>query len=173
MDKNIENEQKVSDLLQKYSDAFPHFDDGRINYSNTHEAPVITVFVEYMGEVLLLKRSDKVRAYQGKWNSVAGYLDRIEPIKERVFGELKEELGISKNMIKRVRVAPMYSFTDQAIQITWHICPVVAQLNTKPEIKLDWEHTDFAWIKPEQLKEYDTAPNLDKSLEYAFKMLKE
>jgi hypothetical protein len=43
------------------------------------------------------------------------------------------------------------------------------ELKNKPEIKLDWEHTEYKWIKPGEFKEFETVPKLDKSLENIFK----
>jgi hypothetical protein len=51
----------------------------------------------------------------------------------------------------------MYFFADEAIKTTWHICLFI---NISPQMKLDWEHTDYAWIKLGQHKEYDVVPNL-------------
>ena len=33
--------------IQKFSDKLPKFPDGRINYSNSKIAPVITIFIKY------------------------------------------------------------------------------------------------------------------------------
>ena len=52
-----------------------------------------------------------------------------------------------------------------AINKKWIVTPVLVELKDKPEIKLDWEHTEFEWIKPEEMKNYDTVVSLDKSLE--------
>ena len=53
----------------------PKFEDGRINYTGCKRCPVLNCVVTYNGEVLLLKRSDKVANYKGYWNFVAGFLD--------------------------------------------------------------------------------------------------
>jgi len=42
-------------------------------------------------------------------------------------------------------------------------------LKKKPDIKLNWEHTEYRWIKPEELKKFDIVPSLDNSLKRAFK----
>ena len=95
------NEAKILDLLKKFSKKLPHFEDGRINYSDSNEAPVVTIFVKYKNEILLLKRSDKVRTYREKWNTIAGYLDEVKPLKEKVLEELREEIGvIEKNILR-------------------------------------------------------------------------
>jgi isopentenyldiphosphate isomerase len=145
------------------------FPDGRIDYSNSNIAPVITVFLRYKDEILLLKRSDKVRTYQGKWNTVAGYLDDLKPIREKILEEIQEELGIKKNDISSIQIGKIYKFTDTKIDKTWIVHPALAELKNKPDIKLDSEHTEYKWINPEKLKDFDTVPHLNKSLENALK----
>ena len=33
-----------------------------------------------------------------------------------------------------------------------------------PEIKLNWENSEFKWIKPNEIKNYETVPELEKIL---------
>ena len=87
------NEPKLIKILKKLKEELPYFSDGRIDYSNSKIAPVIKVFVKYSNKVLLLKRSDKVATYKNKWNTVAGYIDEIKPVKQKAMEELQEELG--------------------------------------------------------------------------------
>ena len=158
---------KLENILRELSKKLPKFSDGRIDYSASDKAPVLTCFVKYQDKILLLKRSDKVRAYQGLWNTVAGYLDEIKPIKNKVYEELNEELGISKENILKTKLGNPYEFHDKDIQKTWIIFPVLVELKNRPAIKLDWEHTDYKWIKSERINEYNIVPNLDITLEKA------
>jgi len=118
----------------------------------------------YGDEVLLMKRSDRVRTYRGKWNTVAGYLDEIKPLEEKVLEEIKEETEIERNAIESIKNGTIYSFKDEKINKTWIIQPVLVRLRDKPDIKLDWEHTDFRWVRIEDIDRFDTVPNLKTSL---------
>lgn len=153
----------VSGLLKEFSD-LPKFPDGRIDYSGSDKAPVIICFVKHKDEILLLKRSDKVRAYQGLWNGVGGYIDEVKSIEDKAREELNEELGLSNDIISQIKTASHYEFFDKAIGKTWIIFPVLVKVKEKLEIKLDWEHTEYKWIKPEDLRNYKTVPELDKAL---------
>ena len=160
------NEQKILEIIKQFDEKLPKFPDGRIDYSNSDTAPVITVFIEYQNNILLLKRSDKVRTYQGKWNTVAGYLDELKPIREKVLEEIREELGIERdNNILSIHIGEFYQFTDIEVNKTWIVYPVLIKLRNKPEIKLDWEHTEYKWIKPKEIKNFDIVFNLENSLE--------
>lgn len=162
-------EEKILKTIEEFAKKLPKFPDGRIDYSNSDTAPVITVFVKYKDKILLMKRSNKVRTYKGKWNTVAGYLDEVKPIEEKAFEEIREELGVAKDNILSLHIGELCEFADSEINKHWIICPVLVKLKNEPEIRLDWEHTEYKWIKPEELKEFDIVSNLDKSLENAFK----
>jgi len=156
----------IRPLLEQFS-SLPRFPDGRINYTGSDKALVLTCFVMYEDRILLLKRSDKVGSYRGKWNSVAGFVDEPVPIEDKILEELREELGISPDMIGGIKVGKPYEFHDAYIKKTWLIIPCLARLEREQEIKLDWEHTDYAWIDPERIGYYDTVANLEESLRIA------
>jgi 8-oxo-dGTP pyrophosphatase MutT (NUDIX family) len=160
----MRNEIIFEDVLREFAEKLPKFSDGRIDYSDSNKAPVLNCFVKYKDKILLLKRSDEVRVYQGLWNSVAGYLDEVGPLEEKVLEELREELGITPDLIKKTALGPPYELTDNKIRKTWVIFPVLVELNKKPVIKLDWEHTDYKWIDPADLESFNIVPGLDKAL---------
>ncbi|RLI76564.1 hypothetical protein DRP05_12680 [Archaeoglobales archaeon] len=158
-------EKEVLEIVEVLGKTLPKLPDGRIDYSNSDIAPVITVFVKHGDEILILKRSDKVRTYKGKWNTVAGYLDEVKPIEYKVLEELREETGVEGNVISKIKFGRPYKFVDNKIKKTWIVFPVLVELKEKIDPKLDWEHTEFRWIKKEELANFDTVPNLDKSFE--------
>ncbi len=151
-------------LLREFAEKLPRFPDGRIDYSNSDVAPVITIFIRYGDKILLLRRSDKVGTYKGKWNTVAGYLDEVKPIREKVLEELLEEVRIREDEVSSINFGESYKFVDQLINRTWIVYPVLVDLKERPEIKLNWEHEEYKWIDPKELKNYDTVPKLEESL---------
>ncbi len=159
-----ERELETSEVLREFAERLPRFPDGRIDYSNSDKAPVLTCFVRFEDKILLLKRSDRVRTHKGKWHTVAGYVDEPKPIREKALEELHEELGISEQIILQCKMGSPYEFFDPDEQKTWLVHPLLVELKQRPEIKLDWEHTEFTWIFPEELMTYDTVPKLDESL---------
>ena len=67
-------------------------------------------------------------------------------------------------VIRFIEVKDSYKLKDSKINKTWIVHPVLVELKEKPEIKLDWEHTEFRWIKPEELNNYDFVTDLDKTV---------
>lgn len=159
--------QKILQTIRRFAKRLPKFPDGRIDYSRSNIAPVITVFIKYQDKILLLKRSNKISNYPGKWNTVSGYLDEVKPIKDKILEELEQELNIQENIISNIKFGKPWKLIDKKINKTWLINPVLVELNKKPPIKLDWEHTDYNWIRPEEMSKFDIVTKLDKSLENA------
>lgn len=159
--------QNVPSSVIELSKILPKFPNGRINYKNSPEAAVVTVFVEFEGKILLLKRSNKVGTYRGMWNTVAGYLDELKPVENKARKEVEEELGIKTSEIKTIKIGKNYEFTDENIHKTWIVYPVLVTLSTKPNIKIDWEHTEFTWIDPKDIGKFEIVPKLEESLKRA------
>ena len=158
----------IPPVVERFAKTLPRLADGRIDYSESESAPVLTCFVQYRDEILLLKRSNKVRIYQGKWNTVAGYLDELKPLSDKLEEELREELGIALEDILKIKIGEIYEFRDEEVAKTWIIHPALVQLKNKPNIKLDWEHTEYVWITIEEFENFDTVPKLKESLKRVF-----
>ena len=155
---------KIEEIIQEFYNKLPKFPDGRIDYHTSDVAPVLTIFVEFDSRILLLKRSDKVRAYKGKWNVLAGYLDDLRPVQEKVLEELEEEIGVTQEEAKDICFGKVEKTQDKEIGMTWIGQPVLVRLKSKPKIKLDWEHVEKRWISPDNLEKYDFVFGLDKTL---------
>ena len=160
-------ERELIKTVEYFAKKLPKFSDGRIDYSKSDTAPVVTVFIKYKDEILLLKRSDKVSVYPGKWNTVTGYLDELKTIREKVLEEIREEIGMGEEDILSYDFGESYEFKDVAANKTWIVHPVLVELKDKPVIKLDWEHTEYRWVKPGEIKNFDIVPRLDESLKRA------
>lgn len=143
------------------------FEDGRINFTGVKKSPVINVIVELHGKILIVKRSDKVSAYQGLWNGISGFIDEPKSIEEFARQEISEELSIDLELIGNLSVCDPYIVEDQAIDRIWYVYPVLASLKSEPNIILDWEHTDYRWIQPSELTGFEHVKDFDKSVNLA------
>lgn len=156
MEENLE-------LLKEFTKNLPRFEDGRIDYSHSDVAVTVTCFVKHEEDILLLKRSHKVKEAKGKWCAVTGYFDEIKPVMEKAIEEVEEEVGINKSYIARVKVGEVYKLRRAGGKLLV-IYPVLIELRGKPDVSLDWEHTEYRWIKPEELEKFDVVPELDRVL---------
>lgn len=171
MKKNVEedkNERTIFKLVKKLSLHLPKFDDGRIDYTKAPKAPVLICFVSYNNKILLLKRSNKVLVYRGMWSTVAGFIDELKPIREKILEELSEELKIGPDIIKSIKIGDSYEIVDKKVKRIWIRVPVLVVLNKKSNIILDFEHTEYKWINPEEINLYKTPPQTLESLKRVF-----
>ena len=123
---------------------------------------VVTCLLEDNGKILILKRSLKVRTYKGLWGGVAGYVEEGETPLETAIKEINEEVGLEKEDVKLIRRIDPVKFTDfyEGEKYNWTIFPFLFSVDKKDKIKIDWEHSEFRWIIPLEIVNYDTVPHL-------------
>jgi len=114
------------------------------------------------GKLLILKRSEKVRTYKGLWGGVAGYVEENETPYETAIKEIKEEAGIKKEDVSLIKVLDPIEFTDfyNGEHYDWEIFPFLFKVKNKGKINIDWEHLEYWWMLPSEIKKYDTVPLL-------------
>ena len=93
----------------------------------------------------------------------------IEKLFMKILEELREELGVLEDRVSFVNFAKSYEFEDPEISLTWIVFPVLTEFKKEPAIKLDYEHTEYKWIKPEEINNFDIVFNVDKSLKRVLK----
>jgi 8-oxo-dGTP pyrophosphatase MutT (NUDIX family) len=121
------------------------------------EVHVCTIFLKYDKKILILKRSDKVRTFQGKWAGVSGYIESWETAEVTALKEIMEETGLGKGDINFIKKGEPVSVIDDDTHFIVH--PFLFESKT-PEIKLDWEHVDYKWIEPKDITKFETVPLL-------------
>ena len=126
---------------------------------------VVTAVVVHHGEVLLLRRSDLVGTYQGKWACVSGYLEEDETPEERAVTEIEEETGLARDDIKLEKVIAPVTLTDEIKGITWRVHPFLFRAAHR-DISIDWEHQEYRWVPPQDIAAYDTVPRLQEVIEH-------
>ena len=121
---------------------------------------VVTCLLENNGEILILKRSEEVGTYQGSWGGVAGFVEENEEPLETAIKEIKEEAGIEKEDLLLIQKEAAIKFTDlyEDKLYEWIVYPFLFRIKERDKIQIDWEHTEFRWVKPSELKKYDTVP---------------
>lgn len=133
------------------------------------EKHVVTCFLEHKGKILILRRSQKVGSYQGKWAGVSGYMETSDT--EQAYTEIKEETGLSKADVKlRTKGEPL-PIIDEKLGRRWIVHPFLFHVNRPERIKIDWEHAESKWIKPVELIQYETVPGLKNTLERVMQCL--
>jgi len=122
---------------------------------------VVTAFVTRGRELLVLRRSQSVRTYAGRWAGVSGYLECDDPLRQARI-ELIEELGLGEgDVVLRSRGEPLD--IDDGEGREWRVHPFRFTLVEGKEPRLDWEHVELKWIAPEQLDTLEAVPGLSRA----------
>ncbi|MBW2070026.1 MAG: NUDIX pyrophosphatase [Deltaproteobacteria bacterium] len=125
---------------------------------------VVTVFLVHQGKILLMKRSNRVRTYQGHWAAVSGYLESPDPL-QQAYIELAEEVGLEEADVTLRQAGACLEVRDQARGRLWRVHPFLFSVKSPKKIRLDWEHTEMQWVSPQELGNFRTVPALAETLE--------
>jgi 8-oxo-dGTP pyrophosphatase MutT (NUDIX family) len=124
---------------------------------------VVTCILEHDGKILLLKRSNLVGTYRGLWGGVAGYVEELEEPYDTAVKEIREEAGIDADAVELVRKGDPIEFSDtyDGRRYNWIVYPFLFHIQSKELVQIDWEHEEYRWVHPSEVKKLDTVPGLD------------
>lgn len=123
-------------------------------------ATVIGV-VQFKNKILLLKRTGNRHSSPNKWQPVSGFIGERESAEDCVLREVKEETGLDGKILKSGRV---FEIKDEWGR--WIILPFLVTVDSD-KIKIDpEEHSEYKWIKPEEISEFDCVAGARKDLEF-------
>jgi len=133
--------------------------------NNLHFTNIVTSFIKNDDRILILKRSDKVKSMKCLWAGVSGIIEKNDrtPL-DRAKTEILEETGIYEEEIELLKANERIKIeAAQYKNHEWNIFPFLFKTKNL-EIKLNWENSEFKWIKPNEIKNYETVPELEKIL---------
>jgi 8-oxo-dGTP pyrophosphatase MutT (NUDIX family) len=116
------------------------------------------------GKILLLKRAPTHHPGGGQWCFVTGYVEQGEKPGDAAARELHEELGVEAGPVREGPIVVV-----ELEKMTLHVHPFLFTVPDFP-VRLDWEHTESAWIEAGELYGYDFVQQLDEDL-YALGLL--
>ena len=124
---------------------------------------VVTCFLKYEDKIFIGLRSSKVRTYPGKWASVSGSIE--EDPYQTALEEVGDEVHLTKNDVELVRVGDVLEVQDKNYDTLFRVHPYLFECKHPEKIKLDWEHTEYKWIRPEEISNFETVPKLKEAFE--------
>jgi 8-oxo-dGTP diphosphatase len=139
------------------------------------ETPVVTCFLLRTGphgrdEVLILRRSGRVRTYRGRWAGVSGYLEGMPGTagapspEQQARREIEEETGLTAADAELAQTGEPLTFEDPELDTRWTVHPFLFRVRPGAAIAIDWEHTEARWVRPGALGRYRTVPRLKEAL---------
>ena len=120
----------------------------------------VTGILMHQNKILILRKAMDDRNYPGKWGFCSGFVKEFESAEDNVLREIREETGLKAEILKK---GDIVQAIDEENQKTWIIMPFLCEVDSK-EVKLCHENMDFKWIAPEEFKNYEGVPGLEKDL---------
>ncbi|MDP2729051.1 MAG: NUDIX pyrophosphatase [Dehalococcoidales bacterium] len=133
---------------------------------NLQEKQVVTCFLESNDEILLLRRSERVGSYRGRWAGVSGYIEKTPD--EQAMVEIAEETGLSGEDLNLIRKGEPLVVEDTKQGFSWVVHPFLFHIKERAKIKTDWEHQEIRWIDPRKIGSFQTVPRLRETLARVF-----
>ena len=130
---------------------------GQVELAGVDPVRVVTVFLSRAdGRVLLLRRSEQVGTFRGRWAAVSGFLEDATPL-EQAKREVREEVGLDLGAQPPARAGRVVYARDGPRVFEVH----PFRFDVGPfEVRIDWEHTEFEWVEPDELRRRATVPKL-------------
>jgi 8-oxo-dGTP diphosphatase len=124
---------------------------------------VVTCILEHDGKILLLKRSNQVGTYRGLWGGVAGYVEELEDPYDTAIKEIREEAGIELDALELVLKGNPIEISDtyEGRRYNWIVYPFLFHVQAKELVRIDWEHEEYRWVQPSEVRKLETVPGLD------------
>ena len=127
------------------------------------EKRVVTCFLELENKILILRRSDQVGTYRGRWAGVSGYIETNAD--EQALTEIEEETSLCQEDLELIRKGKSLSIKDEKLGVMWIVHPYLFHIKDPGKIKIDWEHKETKWIASRDIDSYETVPKLKETLD--------
>jgi 8-oxo-dGTP diphosphatase len=129
---------------------------------------VVTCFVlrrdRGRDELLLVRRSEQVRTYRGRWAGVSGYIEPGVTALEQAYVELREEAGLAEGDVTLLRTGVPLPVHDVEAGLAWVVHPFLFLVTAPERIQTDWEARESRWVTPDTLATMETVPGLAQAL---------
>lgn len=135
-------------------------DHGIVDLPNVQAKPVVSAFLRNRGRFLILRRSERVGSFQGRWSAVSGYVEGREDPRRRALQEIREETGLKGARFRRA-AEPLIT-RDGSTAFVVH--PFLFDVASR-RVRLDWENVEYRWIAPAELPKLETVPRLGNVLD--------
>lgn len=115
--------------------------------------------VKNSDKILIIKRGIGNRTSPGKWGYPSGSLKEFENAEDGILREIKEETGLEVKILKKGK-----TFDVEDNGISWIVLTFLCESGSE-KVTVDMnETTDYRWISPGEIKNYDMVPGAEKDL---------
>jgi len=125
--------------------------------------PALKAIIEKDGKILILKRAKTEDCFKEMWDIPGGKIKFGEMPEEALKREVKEETNLEIEIVKPVRIWSFFKNENTQVFGVTVLCKYKSG-----EVKLSKEHSDFKWIKPEEIENYNIHEGIKKDVKAAF-----
>ena len=144
-----------TDLLRTGDRAVIDATRGEVDVPEVRERPVVSCFLERDGRILVVRRSEKVGSFQGKWSGISGFLEGSEAPETRALREIEEETGLTEvSLLGRGQ-----DILSRGGDTIYRIHPFRFHA-PRGDVRLDWENVEYRWVDPAEIPSLDAVPKL-------------
>lgn len=121
---------------------------------------IVCPLIQNDGAYLLCKMADDRGVFPGQWALSGGGVEPGERIEDALRREIREELG-DKLILQKVTPwtfsddVRMKTYADGTKEEIYMIYLIFDCVSANREITINEEFQDFAWVKPQDLAQYD------------------
>ena len=118
-------------------------------------------------KVLIVQRASDEEAYPDLWELPSGKKEPLEKVTDAIIREVKEETGLTTEIIKMVDV---FNFSVEKPDETRDVTQInfLLKLIGNSEVKLSNEHQNFAWISKDEINNYNLNEETKTSIKLSF-----
>ncbi|MBI4116645.1 NUDIX domain-containing protein [Candidatus Pacearchaeota archaeon] len=148
-----------------------------------HYVVVTGILIDENGKYLIAKRSEKEKAFPGKWTVPGGKLEVLDYIlrkkdtSEHWYGVFEDVLRREVKEEVDLKISDVGYVTNMVYLRSDGIPCIIVSLDAKvsgknPEVNLCDALTDFAWVNLDEAKNYDLIEGIYEELEILDKKIK-
>ncbi|UAT41431.1 nucleoside triphosphatase NudI [Escherichia fergusonii] len=121
---------------------------------------IVCPLIQNDGAYLLCKMADDRGVFPGQWALSGGGVEPGERIEDALHREIREELG-DKLILQKITPwtfsddVRMKTYADGTKEEIYMIYLIFDCVSANREITINEEFQDFAWVKPQDLAQYD------------------
>nr|AKQ02853.1 hypothetical protein [uncultured euryarchaeote Rifle_16ft_4_minimus_37789] len=119
------------------------------------ERDVVTSFLEREGRILVVRRSEQVGSFRGKWSGVSGFLEGVDA-EAHARREIEEETGLTD--VRLLAAGPVVR--SRGPDNTVYAIRPHRFASRAGGVRLDWENVEYRWVVPAELAGLDAVPKL-------------
>lgn len=160
------DENDLSDWLDEAAAKYGKFDDGRVDYTEADIAATVMCTLRCGDKILLVRRDKNVSDAAEYWSTVNGFIDEKKPIAEVAQQEIKEELNVNVD-VSNIIVRKSYTLENPKEKRKYIVYPCLVELNELPEIALNVENTEYAWVSLPEIETFDILDDLPYAIDSA------